>query len=425
MKDGQYTDKAHREKVENFRLQIHEEADENSDDYPKTSISSYSDPRAARRNLESAAEAAGAERARLAHKLRDKEKRRGNRRFFRLMWLSMVILVSLLAAKYLLSGINDMLAAGRQKVAVTVEIPKNATAVQVAKLLYSDGVIREPDCFELYARLTKAPKTFDGGSYQVDTSMDYEALLNSIQSAKNRVDTVKITITEGMNAAEIADRLEKNGVCSEKGALAVINGTQLDESFSMLQSIANSSARYYRLEGYLFPDTYEFFKNEDPDQAVKKLVSNCNAKLTKQIRDKAAEEHLSVDQILTLASMIQAEAADKDDMYKVSSVFHNRLDSKRDALHYLSSDPTTYYPYRKQSLVPADIRNTYKSRYDTYTIKGLPPGPICSPGLDAVDAALNPASTDYYYFCHDANGKAYYASTSAQHQANLKKAGLR
>jgi UPF0755 protein len=135
---------------------------------------------------------------------------------------------------------------------------------------------------------------------------------------------------------------------------------------------------------------------------------------------------MTLDQLLTLASMIQAEAADKDDMAKVSSVFHNRLNSGgKDDLLRLRSDPTTYYPYRQKSLVPAELRDTYKSRYDTYTIEGLPPGPICNPGMDAIDAALNPADTDYYYFCHDAKGKAYYAKTNTQHQANLKKAGLR
>ncbi len=193
----------------------------------------------------------------------------------------------------------------------------------------------------------------------------------------------------------------------------------------MLKSISNSSERYYRLEGYLFPDTYKFYKNEDAKSAVKKLVSNCNTKLTKQIRTKATEKGMTVDQLLTLASMIQSEAADKSDMYKVSSVFHNRLNSKKTALRRLESDSTLYYPYRKQSLIPEDLRSTFKSRYNTYSFEGLPPGPICSPGLDAIDAALNPDSTGYYYFCHSSKGKAYYAKTKSGHDANLKKAGLR
>lgn len=421
MNDGQQPNR--RNRAEHFEVHIRD--DGAHEEYPDTVISSYSDPAEAQKHSGPQGGMPAAKRAKLAHELRNKEKGRKNKRFFRLMWLSMVIMVSALLAKYAVSGLDDMLAVGRQNVSVTVEIPKDASSSQVAQLLYSAGAIRDVDFFRLYAYLTKAPKTYGGGSYQITTGMDYLALINSIQSTKNRVDTVKVTFPEGATALEIADKLEKSGVCTSKAALAAMSGTQLDDSFSMLQAITNSSQRYYRLEGYLFPDTYEFFKNEDPAQAVQKMVSNCNGKLTKQIRDKATEEGMTVDQLLTLASMIQSEAADKQDMYNVSSVFHNRLDSKKAELHHLDSDPTTYYPYRTQALVPANIRSTYKSRYDTYTVEGLPPGPICNPGTEAVDAALNPASTNYYYFCHDKSGKAYYASTAAQHQANLKKAGLR
>ncbi len=422
MDNGPREDGGHRRKVENFRLQIPEEGE---DEYPETTISSYSDPSEARRRRAPLPEEEAAERARLAHALRDEEKGRGNRRFFRFVWFSMVLLVSLLLARYAVAGFNDMMGAGRQNVSVTVEIPKDATLAQVAQILHQAGAVQDLSFFRLYASMTNAPQKFGGGSYQITTGMDYLALINSIQSSKNRVDTVKVTFTEGMNAPEIAAKLESSGVCPAKDALAVIQGAKLDEDFSMLREIANGSQRYYRLEGYLFPDTYEFFKNEDPEQAVRKLVSNCNAKLTKQIREKAADGGMTLDQTLTLASMIQAEAADKEDMYRVSSVFHNRLKSKNPVFKKLESDPTTYYPYRKQSLVPENIRSTYKSRYDTYTAEGLPPGPICSPGLDAIDAALNPASTQYYYFCHSADGKAYYAATKSQHLANLKKAGLR
>lgn len=410
----------HRRKVENFRLQIRGDGEEERPE----AISSYSDPREARRRA-SFPEGAALQRARLAHTLRDREKGRKNRRFFRFIWLSMVLLVSLLLAKYAVSGVNDMMGVGRQNVTVTVEIPKNATVDQVAQVLHRAGAVRDAAFFRLYATLTGAPKKFDGGSYKITAGMDYLALMHSIQSTKNRVDTVKITFTEGMNALEIAAKLEKSGVCSAKDAIEVIQSTKLDGSFSMLGSISAKPERYYRLEGYLFPDTYEFFKNEDPEQAVRKLVSNCNAKLTKQIRQKAAERGMTLDQTLTLASMIQAEAADKNDMYLVSSVFHNRLNSKTARLRRLDSDPTIYYPYRKKAAVPASLRSTYKSRYDTYSFEGLPPGPICSPGLEAVDAALNPASTRYYYFCHSEAGKAYYARTETQHLVNLKKAGLR
>lgn len=429
--DEQQTERAHREKIENFHLQMNEDMEELPEQEiysrgsaersePESVINSYSDARPGG-NEQTAARL----RAEKLHQLRSREKGGKNRRFFRLVWFVMVLFVSLLLARYLIAGVNDMLAVGRESLDVTVDIPQKATPGQVAQVLYQDGVIRDEKFFLLYATLTKAPEQFSGGSFQVRTDMDYEALITSIQSNANRVDTVKLTFREGMNALEVAETLQQNGVCSTKDAEAVFNSGSLNENFDMLQQITNASDRYYQLEGYLFPDTYEFFKNEEPKQAITKLVSNCNRKLTKQIREKASDEGMTLDQVLTLASMIQAEAADKDDMYKVSSVFHNRLKSQKPELMHLDSDPTTYYPYRKKSLVPENIRETYQSKYDTYNMEGLPPGPICNPGMDAIDAALNPASTSYYYFCHDANGKAYYAKTASQHQANLKKAGLR
>lgn len=438
--DNLQNDINHRRKVENFRLNISDEesdgaaeselysglpdADQSGGENPDTVIHSYSDPRAAQKAKQSQKEAEV--RAEKAHRWRNKEKGRKNKYFFRAVWFIMVLLVSALLSQFAINGINDMLAVGREKVTITVEIPKNATTSQIADILSGDGIIRDVDFFKLYSWLTKADGHYSNGSYKIDTNMDYEAIINNLQSNLNRVDTVKITFPEGINTPEIANLFEKNGVCTAKEVLDIVNSNQFDDSFQMIKAITNTKDRYYKLEGYLFPDTYEFYKDEDPEQAIQKLVSNCNKKLTADIRNKAAAQKMSVDQLMTLASMIQAEAANKEDMYQISSVFHNRLASNGEGdLLRLRSDPTTYYPYRTKAAVPSNIRDTYKSKYDTYTIQGLPAGPICNPGADAIDAALNPADTNYYYFCHDKNGKAYYAKTNAQHEANLKKAGLK
>lgn len=411
------------EKVQGFQLQMNENYSRRPE--PKyTPVDSYSNPGEARRRRE-ISEIAAAKNMRLAHKLRDEKKGRKNKNFFRLIWFCMVFMAAVLSAKYIVCGVNDMFAVGRKPVSVTVEIPQNATHKQVARVLHHYGAIKDASFFQFYEKITKSPKTYSGGSYQITTGMDYEALINSIKSVNSRVDTVKITFTEGMNAVEIAGKLEKSGVCSANDALKAFNSNKLDSSYDFIGSLPNVSKRYYKLEGYLFPDTYEFTKHEDANDVAKKIVDNCSTKLTKQIREKAKEKGMTVDQMIVLASMIQAEAADKNDMLKVSSVFHNRLESGRSSLQHLDSDPTMYYPFRQKSKVPANIQGTYKSRYDTYTIKGLPAGAICSPGMDAINAALNPASTRYYYFCHDKNSKAYYAKTLSGHEVNLKKAGLK
>ena len=132
----------------------------------------------------------------------------------------------------------------------------------------------------------------------------------------------------------------------------------------------------------------------------------------------------TADQVLTIASIIQAEAANRDDMYYISSILHNRLDyGEVYGVGQLNCDCTVYYPYRERTDVPENIRATYTSSYDTNTFNGLPPGPICNPGEEAIKAAIMPAESDYLYFCHDKeeNGSTpYYATTIEQHEANLR-----
>lgn len=147
---------------------------------------------------------------------------------------------------------------------------------------------------------------------------------------------------------------------------------------------------------------------------------------------------MTVDEIITLASIIQAEAADVDDMYLVSSVLHNRLNTAKSdgvspfgdvGMTRLQVDSTVYYPYKSKTQIPIAEKNSFKSRYDTYDIEGLPAGAICNPGKDAIDAALSPDDTNYYFFCHkaattDSPAQSYYASTGIEHESNLVKAGL-
>ena len=303
------------------------------------------------------AERKAARRAAKAHKKRNKQKRGKNKLFFRLVWLMMVLFIGVALAQYAVTGINDMLAIGRDAVNVTVDIPKGASTDQIAQVLQEAGVIQRSDFFKPYSAMTKADGHYNNGTYKLNTSMDYEAIINNLQSNANRVDIVKITFTEGMNALEVAQLLEENGVCSQEDALNYINSNALDSKYDFLQQLTGD--RYYHMEGYLFPDTYEFFKDESPEDAILKLVNNCDRKLTDEIRQEITASGMTIDQVMTLASMIQAEAADEDDMYMISSVFHNRLNSDgSNGLRRLQSDPTMYYPYRTRDAIPEDIRET-------------------------------------------------------------------
>ena len=338
----------------------------------------------------------------------------------------MVVLVSLVIGQYGVDGINDMLAVGREAVTVTVDIPVDPTTEEVADILEEKGIIQEKSFFILYASITNSSEYYSNGTFQLDTSMDYEAIINNLQRTTNRLDTVTVMIPEGTSVVELAELLEENGVCSAADFLEECNTRELDESYDVLTQMPDEGNRYYHLEGYLFPDTYEFYKNDDVTSVVMKLVNNCGKRLSEEIRQEITDSGRTIDEVLTLASIIQAEAANKDDMYMVSSVLQNRLrDGAQYDIYTLDCDSTRYYPYKTQDQIPEDQRETFVSSYNTYSIQGLPPGPICNPGLDAIDAALHPAETNFYYFCHDAEGMAYYAQTAAQHQQNLVEAGLR
>lgn len=426
----------HRNKVETFKLQIGDDdlIDSSGEELYSTGtlppppkeerpvLNSYSSPKA-KQNMTKAQKHAQKQDEK-AHRRRNREKRFRNRILFKVVWLAMVVLVGLSLGQYLVGGINDMLAAKRSDVTVTVEIPKESTTDQIADALEENGVIDNTTFFKMYSKLTKADGNFNHGTFEISTGLDYEAIISTLQSNANRVDTVKITFPEGLNVREIAQLLEKNGVCKAEDVLKYANSQDFDK-YDIVKMVSNDSERYYLLEGYLFPDTYDFYKDEDPEQALGKMINNSRKKLTAEIRDKAAEMNMTVDEMLNLAALIQAESADEDDMYKVSSVLHNRLENGVETgTAQLGCDSTVFYPYRVKSQLPVSEQESYHSRYDTYTLTGLPPGPICNPGMDAIKAALDPDKTNYYYFCHSKEGKAYYAKTADQHQKNLKKAGL-
>ena len=428
--DEELSRRLREKRVNSFSLNIAEDdfaAPEEAEE--SASISSYSDPSVAKAQTAQAtrSEKQAKKRAAKAHKARNKQKRKANQRFFRVSWLVTAGRLSRVAARCAVDGINDMLATGREAVKVTVDLPVDPTNEEVAEILKEKGVIQEKSFFQLYARFTNSSEYYSNGTFELDTSMDYQAIINALQRTSNRLDTVKVMIPEGTSVMQLAALLEENGVCSANDFLEACNTTELDESYDVLSYIEDRGERYYHLEGYLFPDTYEFYQNDDVMNVLMKLVNNCGKKLlTDEMQEQFEASSLTADEVITLASIIQMEAANTEDMYMVSSVLHNRLENgSLYDIYTLDCDSTTYYPYWKRDEIPESERDSFVSSYNTYNNRGLPPGPICNPGLDAIQAALNPESTNYYYFCHDADGNAYYASTAAEHEQNLVEAGLR
>ena len=194
----------------------------------------------------------------------EKNKARRNQKMFRYVWLTMVVIIGIVLSQVILVCVNDMLAISREEnpTTVSISIPADPTMEQIAQILNDGGVITRPDFFVFYANTTSSIEGFRQGEFEIETDKDYEAIINFLQSNNNRTDIVTVQLTEGMNVLEIANKLHEEGVTSDvQEFLDVCNSDVFDESYSFLADIDNADKRYYKLEGYLFPDTYDFYLN--------------------------------------------------------------------------------------------------------------------------------------------------------------------
>ena len=236
---------------------------------------------------------------------------------------------------------------------------------------------------------------------------------------------VRVTFPEGLTSVEIAEKLEENGVCTAADFMeAVKNFDAVKGTYACLSSVKNADERAFALEGYVFPDTYDFYRGESAANALKRFLSNANRKLTDERIARAKELGYTMDEIVTLASIIQEEAGDPNEMPKVSAVMHNRLNSP--AYGKLQCDVTINYVNDRITDSPylSGDTSVFAARYNTYKVEGLPVGAICCPGIDAIDAALYPADTNDFFFVTDKDMNYYYAETYEQHLENCKICGI-
>lgn len=235
-------------------------------------------------------------------------------------------------------------------------------------------------------------------------------------SEKDLTNTVRVTIPEGYAVTQIADLMVKKGVCQSTTAfLKAVNATNTAK-YPFLKGVKVSSSRCFLLEGYLYPSTYEFYKNTSPEAVLAKILSNTARKYTDTQLARAKELGYTWDQVLALASIIEKEAPVQQERTKVSSVLHNRLNIGM----RLQCDATINYVERYiKPYITGDI-NRYNAYYNTYKCKGIPSGAICNPGNRAIEAALKPEVSNYLYFCSDKNGVYYYAATWEEHLKNVE-----
>ena len=232
--------------------------------------------------------------------------------------------------------------------------------------------------------------------------------------------TTRITFIEGSTLTECFKLLEENGVASFDDLMNVAQNYAFND-YKIYSDIPVDENRCFKLEGYLFPDTYDFFLDEAPESVIARFLSNTDVKITDEMRNRATELGYTMDEIIVIASVIQAEGAFPDDASTIAGIIYNRLD---DGIK-LQMDSTYFYVEEDiASYVGEENKADYKEDYDTYTCYSLPQGPVCNPGMFAINAALYPEETDYYYFCHDKDGNTYYAKTYSEHLRNCDKAEL-
>ena len=338
---------------------------------------------------------------------RKRKKKKGSLAPKTVYWI-MVLALSMLLSACVVTSVNEVFSLSYSDEKVTFTIPDGASMGDVCDILEDAKLIDNKLLFRAFFALTASgdPKP---GEYTANTYYDYRTTTKLITRKGGAKETVKVTIPEGYETRQIVDLLVKKGVSDKESIEEVLKNADFDYAF--VKNLKKGEVS--RLEGYLYPDTYEFYVNGDPKSAINKLLSNFNNKFTDEYAARAKSLGYSTREIITLASIIEREATDKD-RKNVSSVFHNRLKINKP----LESCATVQYILgeRKARLTIADTE--IESPYNTYENYGLPVGPIANPGIAAIEAALYPADTEYLYFAVSEDGKHAFSKTYEEHIKN-------
>ena len=348
------------------------------------------------------------------------------------------ICVGVFLAWKVIVGLMDYTGMAKKSHEADIVIDSTMNVDDIAETLHENGIIEMPWLLKTYINMKDEAEGFLDGEYTVNSTMSYSNIITLLKTVRQYTNTVTVMIPEGYNAQQIGQLLEENLVCRADDFEKYYRSKL--EKYDFEEQITVTENRFYALEGYLFPDTYEFYVIDDlPDkpsmdtsqyakQAAEKMYSNFQNKITKKMYARAKELGMTFDEVVTLASIIQKEGTNEENMANISSVFHNRLENMYEYPHLQSDTTDNYIEDVIRPNIPSSSLALYENvitAYDTYTCEGLPAGPICSPGLEAINAALYPAETDYYYFLSSSDGVFYYASTVEKHEQNIIDAALR
>ena len=306
---------------------------------------------------------------------------------------------------------NDVLALNKPEKTATITITNDDSFGDVAEKLKDEGLIEYKFLFNLFATFTRSKDDVVAGTFTLNTDMDYRALLSGMSANSATRATVTVTIPEGYTVDQIFTLLEEKGVASVEDLQDM--AANHDYAFSFLQDLELGD--YHRLEGYLYPDTYEFTTPQNPLYVINKMLVRFDEQFTDAMRQEVADSGRTIHEIITIASMIEKET-DGNDRADIASVIYNRLNNPSGGTQgYLQIDATL--AYINGGKVPTEADKSIDSPYNTYLYKGLPAGPISNPGLESIKAAMNPNSTSYYYYALGDDGVHHFFTTYEKQQA--------
>jgi UPF0755 protein len=292
------------------------------------------------------------------------------------------------------------------------------TPADIGRHLQAQGLIRDAELFRLLVKQRGVGERLEAGEYELQATMTMDEIINKLQ--RGRLRTTTITIPEGWRLEQVAEYLGQQNIGNPQDFLRLARSNQFDSGFAWLRERPAGST----LEGYLFPDTYQIDATATISDVILLLLQNFDRRVTPQMRQQAAATKYSLYEVLTIASLVEREAVKAEERPLIASVYLNRLDKDM----ALEADSTVQYALGYQPekntwwrRLSVDQLRQVESPYNTYLHRGLPPGPICSPGLASIQAVLQPAQTDYLYYYAKGDGSHAFARTFEEHLENQQK----
>ena len=357
------------------------------------------------------------------------------------IWLVLILAIGITLGRVLWVCCADVMAFGKEPQKVTITITADDDIASISQKLGDANLIRYPALFKFFAEVTGKDENISTGTFTLNSQLDYNAMINAMVSYGSNREVVDIMFPEGVNCAQIFKMLADKRVCSVEDLEEYAANGELSD-YWFLEGVNRGDK--YCLEGYLAPDTYEFYTNDSPRRVLEKFLNEFDSRFTDKMKENFqavqtafynklksngfgttyAEQHkLTLHQVITLASVIQKETSSDSECYDIASVFYNRLANKE--ILSLGADATVYYAmgdyFGEVDELTAEHLN-FDSPYNTRKYQGIPPGPICNMGVQALYAALEPNSTKYHYFVYSPeDGHHLFAVTYNEHLQNIKK----